>query len=398
MLCGLIACNVYAQVNDSVYKIRYSIDPEQQGELRVDINSLSFFRNNEFSTPAIKGYTLPGFRLQPKLTYYPLKNIRLEAGIHILRYWGAEKYPNVAFRDIATWRLRHSQNALHLLPFFRAQAAFPKDFDIILGNIYGGINHNLIAPFYTPELDLTADPEAGAQVLYRSTLLDLDAWVNWESFIFKLDDHQEAFLFGLSSRIKWNRDKHSLHFYSPVQILAHHKGGEIDSLSNDRVQTLMNYAVGFGAQWRLYGKAVRQMNFEIDALGYSQQKGEEYAFKRGGGLFASVTADMRHVRFKADYFYGHKFISIMGYPFYGCVSMEDPTTTYTNTHTTHFGVDYFYTFAPGFSFGADFDAYLHGPVHTVDGDGVKARVGASTSYTFGAYLRINPSFLLKRFK
>lgn len=40
-----------------------------------------------------------------------------------------------------------------------------KSVDLILGNIYGGSNHGLIAPLYNPELNLTADPETGFQVL-----------------------------------------------------------------------------------------------------------------------------------------------------------------------------------------------------------------------------------------
>lgn len=40
-----------------------------------------------------------------------------------------------------------------------------KSVDLILGNIYGGSNHGLIAPLYNPELNLTADPKTGFQVL-----------------------------------------------------------------------------------------------------------------------------------------------------------------------------------------------------------------------------------------
>lgn len=68
--------------------------------------------------------------------------------------------------------------------------------NIVLGNIYGASNHNLIEPLYNPELNLTCDPEAGLQLLYDSKAFDLDVWVNWQSFIFREDVHQEAFTVG----------------------------------------------------------------------------------------------------------------------------------------------------------------------------------------------------------
>lgn len=387
-----------AHVGDSVYKTHIAIQPERQGELTLEIGSLSFFRNNEFSTPAIKGYTLPGIRLQPKLAYYPLSNVKLELGAHLLRYWGAESYPSVAFRDIATWRNIGNQHTLHAVPFFRAHAALGKHIDVVFGNLYGGINHNLIAPLYSPELDLTADPEAGLQMLYRSRSIDVDAWVNWESFIFKLDTHQEAFLFGLSSRIKLNADVSPVHFYMPVQLLAHHKGGEIDTLENSTVQTVMNGAIGGGLVWNTGKKHLRRMTCGVDAVAYYQHKGEQYPFKNGYGVYAYTTADIHNLRLKGDFFYGRTFVSIMGYPFYGCVSVDDPDVTYKHTGTAHLGIDYHHTFAPGIAFGADADIYLHSSVNTVDGNGLTQHYSPSTSITFGAYLRINPSFLLKKFK
>ena len=44
----------------------------------------------------MKGYTLPGLWLQAKAIYYPLSNLKLEAGVHALRFWGANKYPSMA--------------------------------------------------------------------------------------------------------------------------------------------------------------------------------------------------------------------------------------------------------------------------------------------------------------
>lgn len=66
----------------------------------------------------MKGYSLPGFWIQPKAVFYPLGNIKLELGVHMLRYWGAKKYPSLAYQDIAEWKGDQYQHGFHVLPFF----------------------------------------------------------------------------------------------------------------------------------------------------------------------------------------------------------------------------------------------------------------------------------------
>jgi hypothetical protein len=47
----------------------------------------------------------------------------------------------------------------------------------------------------------------GVQMQWQTKPLDFDVWVNWESFIFDKDTHQEAFTFGLSARYKETGEK-----------------------------------------------------------------------------------------------------------------------------------------------------------------------------------------------
>lgn len=158
--------------------------------------------------------------------------------------------------------------------------------NIVLGNIYGASNHNLIEPLYNPELNLTCDPEAGLQLLYDSKAFDLDVWVNWQSFIFREDVHQEAFTVGISSRLKYNDPASRFHFYTPVQGLVQHRGGEIDTIFNNSVQTLMNGAIGVGGVWNTGHRIFKNLNVELDATGYYQQAGEIWPFDSGYGLYA----------------------------------------------------------------------------------------------------------------
>jgi hypothetical protein len=246
----LILCFVpfmgIAQIDERVYMTDSRLDSTKKGELSIEIDNISFFQNNEFNSDLVKGYTLPGMWVQPKAVFYPLGNIKLEAGLHMLRYWGANKYPNFAYTDIAKWKGSQYQSGVHWLPYFRAHFSLSPKLDIILGNIYGAANHRLADPLYNSELNLSADPEAGMQLLYKSKAVDVDAWINWESFIFEGDTHQEAFTVGLSSQVRLNEASKKVHFYLPVQVLAQHRGGEIDTIFTNSIQTNINAAVGAG--------------------------------------------------------------------------------------------------------------------------------------------------------
>ncbi|MEG2514815.1 MAG: hypothetical protein RSA92_05710, partial [Bacteroidaceae bacterium] len=47
-LCAGSFGNLQAQIEDTLFKTDMFIDPEQEKELRLDIDNLSFFKNNEF--------------------------------------------------------------------------------------------------------------------------------------------------------------------------------------------------------------------------------------------------------------------------------------------------------------------------------------------------------------
>ncbi len=346
-----------AQLAERLYASDYRIDPDRKGELRVEIDNISFFKDNEYAGSVMAGYSLPGLWVQPRLAYYPLANIKVEAGVHLLKYWGATKYPAMAYIDIARWKGDQYQRGVHVLPFFRAQMAVSDRLDIVLGNLYGGANHRLIDPLYAPELNLTADPEAGLQLLYHSPRFDLDAWVNWQSFIFRDDVHQEAFTVGLSTRVKLGREESPWSFYIPVQALAQHRGGEIDTILSASVQTLMNGALGVGVTWQPRRRWLREVGAEADVLGYYQQAGSLWPFESGVAWYARAWADVADFRVKAAYFQGDKFISMYGLPFYGAVSTKEPGLTYRHPGTGYVGLEYTYRFSPGYAIGAEVEVY-----------------------------------------
>ena len=78
---------LHAQIPDRVFKTDFRIDPEKKGELSVEFDNLSFFKDDEYTGSFMKGYTLPGLWLQAKAVYYPLEMLKLEAGVHLQRFW-----------------------------------------------------------------------------------------------------------------------------------------------------------------------------------------------------------------------------------------------------------------------------------------------------------------------
>ncbi|MCL3849982.1 MULTISPECIES: hypothetical protein [Parabacteroides] len=399
VLAGLLAIQTAsAQIPERVFKSDHRIDPDKKGQLSVELDNISFFKDNEYTGSIMKGYSLPGLWVQPKVTFYPLSNIKLEVGAHMLRYWGATKYPSLAYQDIATWKGNQFQHGFHVLPFFRAQVALSDHVNIVLGDIYGGANHNLIEPLYNPELNLTADPEAGLQLLYDSRRFDFDVWVNWESFIFHEDTHQEAFTVGLSARYKLNNPESRFHFYVPLQGLAQHRGGEIDTIYTNSVQTLMNGAIGAGAVWNTGNPIFKNVNLEFDVTGYYQQAGELWPYDSGSGFYVRASADIYDFRVKTSYWNSNKFISMFGSPFYGAVSTSTEGVTFDGQNMFYLGFEYSRSFGKGFSMGVDVDIYQHLPVNMYEQgvDGV-SKSGSATSFSAGVYLRINPSFLIKSF-
>ena len=396
LLLGI--CNhVSAQISDHICSTIYSIDTTKVGELYAEIDNLSFFKNNEYSGTVLKGYSLPGMWIQPKLTYNPIKNIHLELGMHALVYSGAYKYPAYAYRDIANWKGDQYQKGTHCLPFYRAQFAW-NNVNVVLGNLYGGANHNMIAPLYNQELNLTADPEMGLQILYDLPHFHMDAWIDWQSYIFDFDTHQEAFMVGLSTRVDYTKNASRFHFYTPIQLLVQHRGGEQDD-TDMGVQTLSNASFGVGMEWHANSRVLTSLNAEVNLAASYQQAGELWPYGKGIGGYATINAKLwDKLICTASYFVGKDYISLSGIPYYGTISMKNTGAIYDKMNTLFGGLEYSRIFSKYFALGVKLDSYYVMPGTMMDADRNVVDTSSNLSFSFGVFLRVNPRFLIKRFK
>ena len=379
-----------ADVWDSLCVEPYRIDTADVGVLKAEINALAFFQNNEFSSKIQKGYTLPGGWLQPKLTYAPISKVQLEVGAHLMFYDGANRYPCYAYHDIATWKGNQHQHAVHALPYFRAQADF-KRLTLVLGDLYGAQNHNLILPLFNPEQNLSTDPEMGFQLINDRKHNHLDMWINWQSFIFNLDSHQEAFTVGINNTLQWNKDKsRRIQWETPIQIILQHRGGELDTTATG-VQTVVNGAIGARMTWRPTKSKLNSLRAEANVLGSWQQHGTLWPFNTGMAIHTAVSMTMlKNLNLEVGYLGApRQFANLYGSPFFGTISIrhKDTGLTFKGIHTAYANIGYAYTFAPGYSLAAQLQVYSF---HTKKAEG--------TPFGFGIYLRIDPSFVISRKK
>jgi hypothetical protein len=384
----------------------YRVDSTQTKTLGIELEALAFFKDNEFDGNVQRGYSLPGVRLQPRLTYTPIDEIKLELGLHATIYSGANKYPCYVFHDIATWKGDQYQSGAHLLPFFRATARF-KSITLAVGDIYGGATHGFVEPMYNPELILTDDPEMGFQMIVDTKRWHSDLWMNWQSYIFKESSHQEAFTVGWTQNINvWKRTKedrtHSLDI--PIQLVIQHRGGEQDNTKLG-VQTIANGALGMGYEYKAPGnRIVTGVQAEVMALYCLQQSGNLWPFTNGPALWVKASVDfIRDLRVTAGFFSAKDFCSLYGSQYFGTLSTKRAGGRFDGMNTGLISLEYSRTFANAYTIGANLKAYIyktgslalpaddtHPEPYTIPGE-------FRTPFSFGVYFRCSPSFVLKRF-
>ncbi len=372
------------------------IDSTHTRQLAVEIEGLTFFKDNEYEGRHTHGYSLPGFWLRPRLTWQPLSALRLELGAHALVFDGANKYPCYAYHDIGHWKGNQYQRGAHVLPFFRATAVLGKT-TFVLGDIYGGAAHGLMEPLFAPEVNLTQDPEMGVQIMHCRRHFNMDVWLNWQSYIFEEDTHQEAFTVGLSLRHWIGRGLGRVKWYIPVDVVVQHRGGEQDLPELELgVQTLCNAGAGVGMRWQPTCRAVESVDASAAALGAYQQSGSLWPFDTGWAATAAAETSLRcGVRAYGRVLTARDFVPLYGVPFFGTLSYTGDGGHFDGVTTTQIGVEWSHTFARDYMLGAKAETYISHTGQLTSNTGITSPSRWNNDFSFGIYLRIRPRFILK---
>lgn len=395
LIICLNSINLFGQKRELFYE-NYNIDTAKIGVLYLNLDNVNFFINNEFASEKTISYTLPGYKLIPKLSFAVYDNILLEAGVSFLHYWGTNKYPMYSYLGISNWESNKYQNFYHFLPFFRAKANFGDNFHIVFGNLYNNRNHNLITPLYNPEFSFSSDEEMGVQTLFNSKYFDSDIWLNWQSFIFKNDYHQEVFTFGASTKTKLPIKNKNISFYLPIQFLAQHKGGGLDTNYNKN-QLIENLAFGLGLSF-CPKRILDKISFDVSYINSFQNSIEEIPFQKGYGLYHNLSIEKQNFNLRFAYWIGKDFFSIYGSEHFFNYSTTTKGMIFNDINLLHTHFGYLLTSKNRYLIGLDVDLYYYMPF-----DGCREGYGYIKSsdyvdFSFGIYLKINPEFRLKNIK
>ncbi len=271
------------------------------------IDGSAFFIDNEYFGDRVSGYTLPGFALQPKVEWRLHKTVTLKGGLHWLHYWGATEYP--ATPSYGVYPLFDSlSHSSHLLPYLQASVNFTPQLKFILGNLDDNDGHNLPLPLYNPELLLVGDPEAGFQIKYDASWINLDVWTDWNKFIWDRSPVPEFFTAGASGQLKIDHDNWIL--YLPLHFVAMHEGGQNMSVPHS-VSNEFNGAFGLG----YYKSILDKLWFDISccALWYHQHDNAAVPFTNGWAFYPELQVAFNgNWLLKASYWHGKDFVPLLG--------------------------------------------------------------------------------------
>ena len=353
------------EFNDSFF-IDPTIRQNDSTKLFLRIENNNFFKNDEYFGGLTSGLTYIGTYIQPKLVYQPYSKIKIQAGVHLLKYSGLDVFSKV-------------------LPVFSIQYNPKQGIDFIMGSINGGANHRIIEPLYSFENYLINNLENGAQLLIRKKRFYLDLWLNWENFILKTSHSQESILGGLHTRYllfeKENKSELSLDFQS---IIAH-KGGQFHD-ADDILQTIINTATGLKYTKIQNVGRIKSYGISTHYVTYNDPSPlPQLPYLMGYAVSTELFMNTKYFRLKGGYWSGEYFVSSRGNPLFMSVSDKDPDFVLPRTELITFKIAYKRQLFKDIAFEARFEPYL---------DLMQRQV----EYSYSFYMIFNRDFFLRKVK
>lgn len=365
LLMALISSvsSVFAQSERYPFMSAYStFDSARAKGLYFRFENQNFFRNDEYQSAAIEGYTLIGLWGRPLLEYYPTNNLKIRLGGHFLRYQGDNGIDEGAS-----------------IPYYSLQYNPFDNFEIIMGNIDNSQSFGLPEMMYEPEYYLSKKPPGGVQIRYRNRFLTAQVWINWETFIRPGDSFQEVFTNGTSVELNV-LNKQNLQIDLPLHFTYHHQGGEIAS-RGAQIETLMNGIVGLNTHY-----SVNKWVFgsEMNYLGYREATNTRLQpYAAGHAALARVSVKFDKSFLSVGYWYGDRYLSPKGRVIYR--SFGHPDATFDFSHRRLFE-SRFVLNVP----------IKNGVALALEADAFYDTTSSELSYCYGIHLTFSESFLLHK--
>lgn len=293
-----------AQLNNHVFDLQTWNDSVATNHFGLTVENLNFVRNTEYQSKLIEGETLLGFQMLPTVQYRAFDNVQLSGGLFLKKDFGNNNFNTIA--PVFTIDIRQNKHAF------------------LMGNIKGSTNHGLIEPLYSFDKLIKNRLESGLQHIYTTKHIRTDAWLDWETMIYRNSPFREQFTAGFSGEV-WALKKNKFEWSFPMQMLVHHRGGEID-LSPLPVETQFNFA--YGTKLRIpLGDSTK--NF-LELQGYltyyeDQSVVPADSFIDGLGQYVSLLFQLKHVGIMLNYWDAHQFQATSGDVVFQSLSTKNST-------------------------------------------------------------------------
>jgi hypothetical protein len=306
-------------------------------KLLFGIENINFLKNNEYMNDRYDGYTLLGYTVKPKFTYFPSPNTKVEVGAFFLKYSGLEELSKV-------------------LPVFTFQFKIGPHLDFVMGSLYGTINHKLVEPLFQFERYYENNEESGLQFLYHHRYLESDLWVNWEKFIFLNSPYKEELTGGFSNTIKLTGEQNNWVVFIPLQALITHRGGQIDT-AKTTLQTLLNTASGLNLGYKFNTGFIKYFGLENHYLTYNDLAGNAPLLHDGYAIYSNLRLSSEQFHLVLGYFQGYNFVASRGEPLFQSVSQKDTAYIKTNRQLITGKLGYDLEIYDGVKMGVRFESY-----------------------------------------
>jgi len=240
----------------------------------------NFLWDNEFFNDVYEGYTLIGYFITPQLEYHFTPNIKADIGVHLLKYSGVNTYSSV----LPTYSVTYHK----------------KDFALVMGNIYGTINHRLPEPMLFHERFFTNNLENGVQTIINKDRVYADVWLDWLNFIFPNDSKQEELTAGASTETSIIK-KNGWIVSIPASIILSHHGGQIDT-SSVHMKTAMNIGLGLRFSKALNYKYLDKVSIDVRHIKFVDNSPTiESLYPNGDGLLSRMKLGWKDSFFELGY-------------------------------------------------------------------------------------------------
>ena len=333
----LLTLTSAAQVENTSYLQTYDTVSPRAKTLSAGLLNNNFVKNNEYFGKFTEGITYIGSILQPELTYAFSANTSLTTGWYIRYFYGLDKVNRS-------------------LPVIRFDYRFMKGGRFIIGQLNGGLNHELIEPVYSPDNYFSKNPENGVQLLVERFGIKSDIWMDWEHFLMPGDSSQEQITGGMNLGYDLLK-RQSFKIILGFNGLIHHFGGQVD-ISEAPMQTRANLAPGLRLCYSAGKKVISDASLSgwvIQALDLSPTPTLQYS--KGYGIYTTASAGNRWITLVAAWWHAKDYFAPLGDYLFQSVSGLDRTYTQDMRNLINFKLLLNHEIAPGVKAGVRFESY-----------------------------------------